>query len=500
MTQKRRRKGPLRVCLVASEAAPYAVTNGVGDFVCAMARELEAAGHDVRVVLPLYSTARRLGAASDMGLPLQVPLGSRTEEAGVWQGRLGRDVPVYLIAQDKYFDREGLYRTANRDYVDNAERFSFLSRAALVLCRTLDWRPSVVHANDWQTGLVPAYMRTALADDAFWAGVPSVFTIHHLAEQGIFPQWDLRATGLPGETFAPAGLEFFGRISFAKAGIVYSDSVTVTSRRWAREIQHPEAGCGFDAILRQHADKLEGVLSGVTYNSWDPATDSHIAANYDLHSLPNKEMCKADLVETMGLESAHRVPLVGMISPLRADRGFDLLFEAFNRLMRRKVAMVVMGRGEPQYRDYLNELAASHAGSFAFIADHDPILAHKIIAGSDLFLIPSRTEPSAANHAYAMRYGTVPVVHATGVLDDGVRTFDGKRGTGNGFKFREYSASHLLSAMRKALDTYSKRRRWRKLVINAMNTEFAWKQAAQAYVKLYETAAGQRRVANGNEE
>lgn len=479
---------PLRVLFASPEVAPLAKTGGLADVAGALPKALAGLGHDVRIIMPYFRQA------DDSGLEIiktnqqvTVPIGDRAVSAGICVSHLG-DVPVYLIDKPEYYDREYLYGTPEGDYPDNAERFMFFSKAVLAACKALDFQPDVVHCNDWQTGLVPALLRVVHRDDPFWSSVATVFTIHNLAYQGKFWYFDMPMTGLPDEVFTPEGIEFYGQINLMKAGIVYSDVINTVSKRYSEEIRDPEFGCGLEGILTARKDDLYGILNGVDYEVWSPETDPHIPANYSAAKLGGKRKCKRALLDEYGIAGRSNAPLIGMISRLAAQKGFDILYEAFDGMMKLGVSFVLLGTGDQKYHELFAALAEKYPKQVGVKLAFDNALAHRIEAGADMFLMPSRYEPCGLNQIYSLRYGTVPVVRATGGLDDTIVNFSPSRGTGTGFKFRDYKASALLSCVRRAVQTYADRESWKQLMRNAMQADFSWERSAKEYAKLYQKA------------
>jgi len=486
----------LRVLFVSAEVAPFARTGGLGDVNGALPPVLAAHGHDVRVVMPLYQTVR------DRGWPLteavgnlQVPLVFGVREARVWQtplaGRLREEseVPVYFIEQDEYFARPGLYGTESGDYPDNAFRFIFFCRAVLALAERLQWFPHIFHCHDWHTGLVSAYLRFLPGLDSRISTANSVFTIHNLAYQGWFPAWAFGLTGLPWPLFQPAGVEFLGFMNCMKAGIAYADQLSAVSPSYAEEICTPEFGFGLDGVLRQRRESLTGILNGADYQMWNPETDSALSAHYQATNLSGKEVCKAALLRTYGLPEDLTVPLLGMVSRLVDQKGVDLVLSAMERLLAMNVRLVILGSGEPRYEEQLTAFAQRYPERFGVRLAFDEPLSHQIQAGCDCFLMPSRYEPCGLTQLYSLRYGTIPIVRATGGLRDTVQPFNSATGAGTGFVFTEPSADALIEAVRAAAAAFGEKQEWRQLQRNAMAQDFSWEHSANRYVELYRRAA-----------
>jgi starch synthase len=483
---------PLRILFIAAEVAPFARTGGLGDVVGALPKALADLGHDVRVVMPLYQTVRDGDfALTELLTDLQVPLiiGNRT--ARVWRGMLPEQaasaarVPVYFIEDDQFFARPGLYGDDNGDYPDNAIRFTFFCRAALAFAARLDPFPQIFHCHDWQTALVPAYLRVFPWLDTRLSATATVYTVHNLAYQGTFPAWAFPLTGLPPALFQPDGVEFFGAMNLMKAGLLYADALTTVSPTYAEEVCTPDLGNGLDGVLRARRDSLTGILNGADYMVWSPERDPAIAAPYDATDLAGKAACKKSLLQTFNLPTDLDVPLIGMISRLVDQKGFDLLAAALERLLALNLRFVILGAGYAPYEEFLTRLNAAYPQKIGVRLGFDDTLAHQVEAGSDCFLMPSRYEPCGLNQLYSLRYGTVPIVRATGGLRDTVEPFDSATGNGTGFVFHEASGDALLTAVNEALGVFGNRKAWQQLVRNAMAQDFSWGRSAARYVDLY---------------
>jgi starch synthase len=469
--------------MVASEATPFAKTGGLADVIGALPQALAKLGHTVDVVMPRYrgiTSGERVGQVT-------VPLGGQVADAAVF-AVTGNGVRTLFVAHPGYFERDYLYGTGGHDYPDNPERFAFLCRAALEWAAAAD-RYDVIHAHDWQAGLMPV-LQQQVASPAL-RGVPVVFTIHNLAYQGVVDASWLPRLGLGWELMNINALEYWDRISLLKGGIVFSRLITTVSPRYAREIQTPEFGFGFDGILRSRSADLVGILNGIDYDQWDPARDPHLPAPYDASRLDGKLAAKKAVLEAFGLPrhaAGRKRPLVGMISRLVDQKGFDLLAELSDELPRLDAAFVLLGTGERRYEDLWLALAARHPERVAAKIGFDEALAHRIEAGADVFLMPSRFEPCGLNQMYSLRYGTPPVVRATGGLYDTVRNYDAATGMGTGFTFEAYSSQALLTTLRWALEVYQDRAAWRRLQVAGMQEDFSWDASARAYVGVYERA------------
>jgi starch synthase len=493
---------PLRILFVSAEVAPFAKTGGLGDVVGALPKALAALGHDVRVVMPLYQVVRHgQFALEELVSELTVPLVIGNRTARVWQSvALTSDVsaartPVYFIEQDEFFARPGLYGDENGDYPDNAIRFIFFCRAALALALRLGDPLDVIHCHDWQTALIPAYLRALPWLDARLASAALVYTVHNLAYQGVFPAWAFQLTGLPPPLFQPTGMEFFGMVNFMKAGLLYADVLTTVSPTYAEEICTPDFGFGLHTVLQTRRNALVGILNGVDYSVWSPEVDPHITARYHAEDLTGKAECKKALLQEFHLPGEIETPLIGMISRLVDQKGFDLLVAALDRLLTLNFRLVILGSGAQPYEEFLSSLSQRYPQKVAVRVGFDDVLAHQIEAGSDCFLMPSRYEPCGLNQIYSLRYGTIPIVRATGGLKDTVMPFNPETGEGTGFVFQDASGDALFSAVNEALTIFANPTAWRRLMRNAMAQDFSWRESATRYVELYQrTIASTRRA------
>jgi starch synthase len=475
----------MRILMVASEMAPFAKTGGLADVLGALPRELARLGHDIEVVVPRY---RGITAGDRVGR-ITVRLGDRHLDAAVFAASTG-GVRTVFIDQPGYFDRDGIYGEGGRDYEDSPERFAFLGHAAVRWSMLTGERYDIVHGHDWQAGGLAALMGTPGAAHAL-AHVPLVFTIHNLAFQGLFdPSW-LPVLGLSPTLMSMDGMEYWHQASYLKAGIVFSRVVTTVSPRYASEIQTSEYGFGFDGILRSRGDRLVGILNGIDYDQWNPASDPHLPVPFDAENLSGKAAAKRHALQAFGIQpsdAAMARPLVGMVSRLVDQKGFDLVADASGELLGLDATYVLLGSGEARYETMWRELASAHPERVGARLGFDEGLAHLIEGGSDVFLMPSRFEPCGLNQMYSHRYGTVPVVRATGGLADTVRDYDPRTGEGNGFSFEDYSAAAMMAALRRAVDTYRQADVWRSLQLAGMREDHSWASSARRYVSVYERA------------
>jgi starch synthase len=478
----------MKILFISSEGLPYSKTGGLADVVEALPKALAEMGHEVAVLLPRY---RGNKITSTLVSSVTVTLGDRLRFPAIGEGVAVAGVRYFFVDDRGYFDREQLYGEKGVDYPDNAERFTEFARVAIEFMKRV-WLPDVVHCHDWQSALVPVLLRTQHAEDPVVRGLPVVFTIHNIGYQGLFPQSVMRTIGLPDTLFTMDRLEFYGKVNFLKGALLYADYLSTVSRRYAQEIQTPEYGNGLEGVIRGRADRLVGILNGVDYAVWSPEVDTYIAQNYSAHNLEGKKACKKDLLQQFKLgadkpENLER-PIVGMVSRFANQKGFDLITQIAGELMKENLTLVALGTGQPEYEKMFKDLVEKYPGRAAVKIGYDNALAHKIEAGADLFLMPSRYEPCGLNQIYSLRYGTVPVVRATGGLDDTVQKFDAKTHQGTGFKFDSYDGRALLECIRAALKLQRDTKAWQMVQKNGMAKDFSWKASAAAYVTLYEAA------------
>ncbi len=482
----------MRIVFVASEGVPFSKTGGLADVVGALPQALAASGHEVSVILPRYRMTKPHPALPAFKT-ITMPLTAGFRYASIQDGGVADGVRTYLVDCPEFFDRDHLYMENGKDYPNNAQRFAGFSLASLEFMRRAANAPDIIHCHDWQSALVPIYLRSLYQADGFFRKSSVVFTIHNLAYQGLFPPATLAEVSLDPGLFSIDALEFYGNVNFLKGGIIFSDFVTTVSRKYAQEIQTTEFGCGLEGVLKSRGDRLQGILNGVDYDHWDPEADKLIPANYSPKDLQGKETCKKALLEKMGANNPRlNLPVIGIVSRFATQKGFDLIAGVAEDLAAMDLYVVALGTGEPQYETLFSTLSTKYPDKFLVRVAYDNTLAHEIEAGADMFLMPSRYEPCGLNQIYSMKYGTVPVVRATGGLDDTVESFDGK--TGTGFKFSEYSPEALLGAIRQAVEAYRQPRQWRQLMQNGMRKDFSWASSAKQYAKIFE---GQRKAKGG---
>jgi starch synthase len=477
----------LKILFVVSECVPFAKTGGLADVAGALPTALAARGHDVRVVLPRYRVTRR-HPAERLPMGLGVPVGHGTAWGAVWRASLGRGaVPVYLLEHNELFDRDGIYNDAGGDYGDNLARFTFLSRGALELCKALDFAPDVIHVHDWPTSLVPLYLDTT-ERGSLLGRAASVLTIHNLAYQGWFGKSELPQTGLDWNVFHARSIEAYDRLNLLKGGIYHATMVSTVSQRYAREIQTPGGGEALDGVFRDRGGDVIGILNGIDEDAWNPATDQHIVAHFSANDLRGKAACKAALQDELGLPRRPDVPLFALISRLVHQKGIDIFAGALPTLLDHDVQVIVLGSGEPWAERLFGTLSAATDRFRAYLGMNES-LAHRIEAGADLFVMPSRYEPCGLNQMYSQRYGTLPVVRAVGGLDDTVENYV------TGFKFEELSSTALSSTLIWALQTYyDQPEHFRTMQMRAMRKPLGWDHASRQYEALYRMAVSRRRM------
>ena len=483
---------PLNILFVSSEVEPFAKTGGLADVSGALPQSIKASEHEIRVIMPRYGSINERKSKLHEMIRLKevpVPMGPKPRTASVKSSFIVNNtikVQVYFIDNPHLFGRSGLYvhPDTKKDYPDNDERFIFFCRGVLEVLKRLGWQPDIIHCNDWPTGLIPAYLKTVYRDDPFYRDTRTVFTIHNMAYQGTFPKSTFPKTLLPAALMSVDGLEAYGHVNFLKAGLVYADAITTVSERYAHEIRSSEEfGAGLQGVAESRKTDLSGILNGVDYSVWDPAVDPLIALKYDARSVDLKVENKKALLAKMGLPFAANIPVIGIISRLADQKGFDLIGEELEAMMKMDLQLVVLGTGEKKYHDLFEKAQKRYPGKVGAALTFNNDLAHLIEAGSDMFLMPSRYEPCGLNQIYSLRYGTIPIVRATGGLDDTIE--DASSPSGTGFKFKNYSASEMLKAVQRAVAAYADQAGWRKLMKNGMAKDFSWDSSAKRYVQLY---------------
>lgn len=485
----------MHIVFASSECVPFAKTGGLADVVGALAPELVKLGHRVTVYLPFYPRVRKHieGEPRFIVRSITIPFQYYNRFAGIVDGGVRAGVQYFFVDCPEMFDRPELYGEAGSDYSDNAERFALFCRAVIEATKQLGV-PDVFHVHDWQAALIPVYLRTLYASDPALVKAGTVLTIHNAAYQGKFPPRTTEQLLFPWDLFRMDRLEQFDRFNFLKGAMVFSDMLTTVSRKYAEEIKTSEFGESLDGVLRSRAKDLRGILNGVDYSQWNPTTDKHLIAGYSPQDLSGKRACRADLLRAFGLQSLpETTPVIGIVSRFATQKGFDLVAGIAEELMTREVAIVALGSGEPVYERFFRSWSLISPGNVRVQVRYDDALAHKIEAGADIFLMPSRYEPCGLNQIYSLKYGTVPVVRATGGLDDTIDEWNAAEGKGTGFKFSGYDPHELLAAIDRALAAFADKPDWTKLMRNGMARNYSWVQPACEYVAVYDEAAVRRR-------
>jgi len=480
----------MNILLASSEVHPYSKTGGLADMVGALGKTLARQGHQVRTVTPLYLGIReRLPGLQRLAFPLELPLGVRRVQGEVWTYEQEPGLTIYFVDVPEFYQRSTLYQREGVDFPDNAERFIFFSKAIAHLALHLEWRPDVVHLNDWQTGFAALFLQHHRRVPGRGLTPPTCMTVHNLAYQGLFPASQYPLTNLPWEYFSPDGAEFYGQTSALKAGIAHSDLITTVSPRYAREITTEEFGCGLEGLLRRRQNCLFGILNGVDYEEWNTTNDPFLPRTYSAAELQGKLEDKLELQKEFGLTVDPNVPLFGNIGRLVQQKGVDIMLGALTEMLEAPIQFVQLGTGAPNFERAYQELARRFPNRMAVRIGFDEGLSHRIEAGCDFFLMPSRFEPCGLNQMYSLRYATIPIVRATGGLDDTVIDIREKPAHANGIKFYEYSGRALAKGIRKALALYGEPELLSRFRQNAMAADFSWIRTAGEFVALYQKLA-----------
>ena len=493
----------MRIVVASSEAVPFSKTGGLADVASALPKALAAAGHETSIFVPDYPQVQArnpdLPSITETGITLRIPVGTKMVDGHVLKSQLpGTNVAVYLISQPAYFDRPGLYVENDQDYRDNCERFVFFSRAVVAAVERLHLKPEIIHANDWQTGLIPALVSIEMRQLAGYEQQASVYTIHNMAFQGRFWHWDMNLTRLDWKYFNWQQMEFFGHLNLLKTGVAFADMITTVSPSYARDIQTPEYSCGLHGSLSSRREDLVGILNGVDTEIWNPATDGYLVKKYDADTVgPGKAACKAALQRRLGLPVRPDVLLFGSISRMTGQKGFSLIGQCADVLLDQDIQMVFLGSGDPRYEELMTQLATDHPEKVATTIGYSEELSHQIEAGCDVFLMPSEFEPCGLNQMYSLIYGTVPVVRAVGGLADSVvDASDANRASGsaNGFSFTDFRADSLFWTICRARSMFADKPAWQKLQQTGMRRDWSWKRSAADYVRIYERAIARQRL------
>ncbi len=485
----------LKICFVSSEVSPFAKTGGLADVAAALPAALKNMEQDVRLMMPKYRMIndRKYVLRDVIRLrEVHVELGGKVRTASGKTAFLpNTKVHVYFLFIPELFDRKGIYQdpATGKDFEDNAERFAYFSKAVVETLKLLYWQPDIIHCNEWQTALIPYYLKTVYADEEFFQGTKTVLTLHNLAYQGIFPLDLAPQLGIEENEAQPGGaFELNGQLNLLKGGILYADAITTVSERYAQEITTAEFGFGLEGVLKQRQKDLYGILNGVDYSVWNPETDRYLAAKYDAKSLDKKVENKKALCNQFKLPFQAETPLIGMVTRLVEQKGIDLVVDGIDELMKRGIQMVILGTGEEKYQTALKAAAEKYPEQLAVHFKFDEKLAHLIEGGADMFLMPSRFEPCGLNQMYSLKYGTVPIVRETGGLADTVENVDPQTGKGTGFTFQEFSVEAMLDAVDRALAAFQDKATWAKIQKAGMRKDFSWESSAKKYLKVYEKA------------
>ncbi len=485
----------MKITFAASEMVPFAKTGGLADVIGSLTAELHALGLEVSVFIPRYKTidVQKLSLKTAVE-SLEIPVGTEKEKGKILSYVLANGVKVYFVDHRSYYQREQLYGDSQGDYPDNDRRFIFFQRAVLEGLKAMGHKPDVIHCHDWQTGLIPVYLKTLYAKDSFFQKVKTVFTIHNLAYQGNFPPDSLPATGLTWEQFRMERLEFYGKMSFLKGGLLDADQITTVSERYAQEIQSKEFGCGLEGILSKRSQALHGILNGIDIEEWNPEKDENIVSKFSVRHIEKKFPNKAFLQKENHLRAEPRTPLISIVTRLVDQKGMDILLPALEAILEMNAQFVLLGTGEERYHHIFREFAKKNKGRVGVHILFDTAMARHIYADSDIMLMPSYYEPCGLGQMIALRYGTIPVVRQTGGLADTITDFDSRMGQGNGFVFEPYRPQALLETVQKAVEAYRNEKKWMELMHHAMSCDFSWTVSAKKYARLYETITNKRKT------
>jgi starch synthase len=479
----------MKILIATPEAVPYAKTGGLADVAGTLLKEYRRMNKEAYIILPLYKSIKKGDMTlRDTGLKIKVPVGEREIE-----GRLFRNKSSsYFIDCGEFFDREELYGTPQGDYRDNASRFIFFSRGVLETCRILNFKPDIIHCNDWQTGLIPLYLKTVYFD-TFFKDTASLLTIHNLGYQGLFPASEMPLTGLGWELFTPEGIEFYGEISFLKAGLISADVLTTVSNTYAKEMLQKEFGFGLEGVLQKRAKDLYGVINGIDYNEWDPFRDEFIPKKFSTDDLQGRAECKRCLIKEASIDKVDR-PLIGMVGRLSAQKGLDLVLQSLEELLSLGLNLVLLGKGDESFHIGFSEASRKYKSRISVTIGFEESLAHRIYAGSDFFLIPSKYEPCGLGQLISMRYGSIPIGRKTGGIADTVQDYNPLASKGTGFLFSDFTPYAMQDAIKRALCLYTDGDKMQKVIRDAMKMDFSWKRSAERYIELYDYAVKKKRV------
>lgn len=474
----------MNILFVSPEVFPFAKTGGLADVSGSLPASLAKRAHRCSIILPFYKCVRENGFTPEVfrkGIVLKI--GAKEEEFSLYLLK-HNGIDVYFIYKNEYFERDYLYGMPHGDYSDNAIRFGFFAKAVIASLPYIG-KPDILHCNDWQCGLIPLYIKLSRDKDPASTNIKILFTIHNLAYQGTFDRGFMGPLGIPESLFTPDKLEFYGKLNFMKAGILYADAVSTVSQGYRNEILTPEFGCGLDGLLRLREKDLYGIINGVDYSIWSPAVDRFIAKNYSETDLAGKETCKKDVLKEFGINPDLKMPLIGMVSRLAEQKGIDLVLEGIEQILKLGVHFILLGCGDRKYNDIFASLAKKYKKHMGIRIGFDNKLAHKITAGSDMFLIPSRYEPCGLNQLYSLKYATAPIVRAVGGLNETIENFNPLRKSGNGFKFEDATSEAMLGCIKSAVTTFRDQRLWRILLDNCLSCDYSWDSSAEKYERLY---------------
>lgn len=483
----------MRVLIATSEAVPYVKTGGLADVAGTLWKEYKDIKEEAHIILPLYKKIKEgQSPPRDTGVKIKVPVGERVIEGRIFSNQSSS----YFIRCDEFFDRQELYGTPEGDYIDNASRFIFFSRGILETCKALNLKLDIIHCNDWQTGLVPLYLKTIYRADKFFKNTATILTIHNLGYQGLFQSSEMPITNLGWELFNPEGIEFYGKVNFLKAGIISADILNTVSNTYAKEILNKEFGFGLDGVLQMRERDLYGVINGIDYKEWDPSSDKLITVNYSHNDISGKALCKKELMQSLfgplDDTNVERIPLLGMVGRLSAQKGLDLVLNSIDELLSFGVKVVILGKGDEVFQKSFSEVAKKYKGKVSVTIGFEETLAHRIYAGSDFFLMPSRYEPCGLGQLIALRYGCIPIARRTGGPVDTIKDYEPMTLKGTGFLFSDYTPSAMLDVVKRALCVYTDRDKRHKMVLDGMKMDFSWKKSAERYIELYKIAIKKR--------
>ena len=486
----------MRVLLASSEVHPFSKTGGLADMVGALGKALGRKGHQVGLVTPLYAGIReRFPLKLRDDLPIDLPIGLRRVYGRIWTLSPSENLTIYFVDQPAFFDRADIYQRDGVDYADNAERFTFLAKTVAHLATHLDWKPEVVHLHDWQVAMAPLFLKQEAPSSGSKDLPPVVVTVHNLAYQGLFPAHQFALTNLPWDAFNPSVSEFYGQVNFLKSGLASCELITTVSPRYSREIMTEEYGCGLDGLLRHRADSVSGILNGVDYEEWRTEGNPHLKHPYSSEDMAGKMRGKLELQTELLLPRDESIPLFGNIGRMVEQKGVDIMLPALESLLAENLQVVILGSGSPTFQRRFVDLAAKFPTKLKVVIGYNPGLSHRIEAGSDFFLMPSRFEPCGLNQLYSLRYGTIPIVRRTGGLCDSVTDLQEDFAKANGIKFTDYSSTALAQAVRKALSMFFEPSLLQHYRFNAMKADFSWDRTSDAYVEKYSQAINKRRGA-----